>query len=116
MNTYYAALSSREKPLFHKKNSLMIPFLLSHASDNTTSQNIGWTDAWAVPHLQFWRDRPPQSPLSLRPCLVIPTKAHLATEPATEQILLVRRPCLPEPSSSGGACTNFPQAVEGCVL
>src|SRR6218665_182798 len=30
--------------------------------DNTTSQNIGGTDAWAVPHLKFGGDRPP-SPL-----------------------------------------------------
>jgi len=37
-------------------------FVLSHASDNTTSQNIGETDAWVVPHLKFWRDRPPSSP------------------------------------------------------
>ena len=50
------ALSSWEKSLFHKK-SFMTPFftqfVLSHASNNTTSQNIGGTDAWAVP--------PPQS-------------------------------------------------------
>ena len=40
-------------------------FVLSRASDNTTSQNIGGTDAWAVPHLTFWGDRPPV-PLGLR--------------------------------------------------
>ena len=34
-------------------------FVLSQASDNTTSRNIGGTDAWAVPHLKFWGDRPP---------------------------------------------------------
>ena len=31
-------------------------------SDNTTSQNIGGTDTWAVPHLKFGGDRPPKSP------------------------------------------------------
>src|SRR6218665_2987158 len=55
----------------------------------------------------------PQSPLSLRPCWVI-----LVTETATEQNLLVRRPCLSHHHqlSLGGACTNFTRAVEGGVL
>src|SRR6218665_2090699 len=48
-----------------EKDSLTTPFftlfVLSRASDNTTSQNIGGTDAWAVPHLKF-RGRPPRSP------------------------------------------------------
>src|SRR6218665_990142 len=30
--------------------------------DNTTSQNIGGTDAWAVPHLKFFHQVPPRSP------------------------------------------------------
>src|SRR6218665_1572887 len=53
-----------------QKKSLMTPFftlfVLSRASDNTTSQNIKGTDAWAVPpHLQFfWRDRAPSPPRS----------------------------------------------------
>src|SRR6218665_267242 len=34
--------------------------------DNITSPNIGGTDAWAVPHLKFWGDRPP-SPLRSPP-------------------------------------------------
>src|SRR6218665_3239021 len=39
--------------------------MLSRASDNTTSPNIGGTDAWAVPHLKFfWGDRPPSPPRS----------------------------------------------------
>ena len=42
-------------------------FVLSRASDNTrpTSQNIGGTDAWAVPHLKFLGGpfpSPPRSP------------------------------------------------------
>src|SRR6218665_223636 len=62
----YVILSSREKSLFQK----IIPFddtfftllVLSRASDNTTSQNIGGRGAWAVPHLKFWGDGPIQSP------------------------------------------------------
>src|SRR6218665_92483 len=53
----YMTLSSQEKHFF----SL---FILSHTSDNTTSQNIGGADAWAVPHLKFWGDRPPSLPLA----------------------------------------------------
>jgi len=50
------------------------PFLLcSCASNNTTSQNIGGTDAWTVPTSNFGEDRPPSSPImvwvGLRPCL-----------------------------------------------
>src|SRR6218665_1275960 len=60
-------LSSRETPLFLKK-FLMTPFftqfVLSHASDNTTSRNIGGTDAWAVPHLQFVGTVPQSLPKS----------------------------------------------------
>ena len=43
------------------------PLHLSHASNNTTSQNIGGTDAWAVPALNFW-GTVPQSSLGLRTC------------------------------------------------
>src|SRR6218665_2452076 len=48
---------SRQKTPISKNNSFMTPFytlfVLSRISDNTTSQNIGGTDAWAVPHLKF---------------------------------------------------------------
>jgi len=44
--------------------TLFYSFVLSHASNNTTSQNIGGTDAWTVPHLKFWRDRPSSPPKS----------------------------------------------------
>ena len=38
-------------------------FVLSRASDNTTSLNIGGTNAWAVPHLKFlWGTVPPVPP------------------------------------------------------
>src|SRR6218665_926775 len=59
----YMTLASQEKHTF------LTLFILSGASDNTTSQNIGGTDAWACPTSNFGRDRPTQSPLGLRPCL-----------------------------------------------
>jgi len=48
-------------------DTFLTQLVLSHASDNTTSQNIGGTDAWAVPPPKnFWRPSP-KSTLSLRP-------------------------------------------------
>src|SRR6218665_91221 len=51
-------------PFPHKKNTFFTMLILSHASDNTTSLNIGGTNAWAVPHLKFWGTvpSPPRSP------------------------------------------------------
>jgi len=69
---HHMTLSWREeKPLFKK----IIPwwhlsftqFVLSHASDNTTSQNIkniGGTDAWAISNLTFLGGRPPAPQVS----------------------------------------------------
>src|SRR6218665_1811926 len=37
-------------------------FVLSHASANTASRNIGGTDTWAVPPPQIVGDRHPPSP------------------------------------------------------
>jgi len=53
-------LSSQEEHFFTL-------FMLSRAFDNTTSQNIGGTNAWVVPHLEFWGTVSPV-PLGLRPC------------------------------------------------
>src|SRR6218665_699355 len=58
---------SFRKPLFQNKTFLHDTFLksqfvLCRASNNTTSLNIGGMDAWAVPHLKFWGDRPPSLP------------------------------------------------------
>ena len=54
------------KTTISKKNSLTTPFFYSvRTLMRITSQNIGGTDAWAVPHLKFWGDRPP----GLRPCV-----------------------------------------------
>ena len=68
LNVVYDPFFTR-KTTISENNSLMTPFfilfVLSRASDNTT-QNIGGTDAWAVPHLKFWGTVPP-IPLGLRP-------------------------------------------------
>src|SRR6218665_1713092 len=47
---------------FLTKNTFFTLFILSRASDNTTSQNIGGTDAWAVPHLKLLEGLSPQFP------------------------------------------------------
>src|SRR6218665_453629 len=64
----YMTISSQEKPLFRKEffdNTYFFTlFIFSHASDNTTSQNIGGTDAWAVPHLKFLGGPSPSGPRS----------------------------------------------------
>src|SRR6218665_2425886 len=68
LNVVYDPFLTRTTTI-SEKNSFMTPFfktlfVLSRASDNTTSQNIGGTDAWAVPHLKFFLDRPPVPPRS----------------------------------------------------
>jgi len=72
LNVIYTrmTLSSQEKHYFRNENSFVTPyftlFLLSHASDNTTSQNIGGSDAWAVPPTSNFSGTvspvPPRSP------------------------------------------------------
>src|SRR6218665_2853303 len=77
LNVVYDPFFTR-KTTISEKNSLttlfFTLFVLSRASENTTSQNIGGTDAWAVPHLKFCGDRPPVH-LGLRPwrrlCFII---------------------------------------------
>src|SRR6218665_2922484 len=54
----YMTLSSQEKHLF------LTLFILSRASDNTTSQYWGGTNAWAVPHLKFGGGPSPSPPRS----------------------------------------------------
>ena len=55
----YMTLSSQQKTPFFRPSL----FILSRASDNTTSQNILGTDAWAVPPLQILGDAPRSPPL-----------------------------------------------------
>src|SRR6218665_3676998 len=46
-----------------RKTQFFTLFMLSRTSDNTTSQILGGTNAWAVPPTSnFGGDRPPQSP------------------------------------------------------
>ena len=57
---------------FRTKISSLTPFcqfVLCYASNNTTSREIGRTDAWAVPPPQIFGGPFPQFPLSLRPCV-----------------------------------------------
>src|SRR6218665_1109513 len=56
-----------------RKTQFFTLFMLSRTSDNTTSQNIGGDQCTGGPPTSnFGGDRPPQSPLGLRPC----TQAH----------------------------------------
>src|SRR6218665_2607194 len=61
-NVVYDHFVTRKTPFFTL-------FILSCTSDNTASQNIGGTNAWAVPPPQIFGGTVPQSPLGLRPCL-----------------------------------------------
>src|SRR6218665_109437 len=45
-----------------RKTQFFTLFMLSRTSDNTTSQNIGGTNAWAVPPPQILGGPSPQSP------------------------------------------------------
>src|SRR6218665_1685466 len=45
-----------------RKTQFFTLFMLSRTSDNTTSQNIGGTNAWAVPPPQILGDHPPSPP------------------------------------------------------
>src|SRR6218665_20601 len=71
--TFLYCIKCRIRPFLHKKshyfqkkNSLIRPsftlFVLSPASDNTASLNIGGTNAWAVLHLKLGGGGVPQSP------------------------------------------------------
>jgi len=68
LNVVYDLFLTRKTPFFTL-------FILSRASDNTTSQNIGGTNAWAVPPPQIWGGTvppvPPRSPPLCRPPIII---------------------------------------------
>jgi len=69
----YTTLSSPENHYFRKEfldNTIFFTlFVLSRASDNTTSLNIGRPMHGPSPHLKFWGDRPPQPPRSPPLCV-----------------------------------------------
>src|SRR6218665_2767561 len=50
-----------------RKTQFFTLFMLSCTSDNTTSKNIGGTNAWAVPPPQILGGPSPHSPLGIRP-------------------------------------------------
>src|SRR6218665_3025871 len=60
LNVVYDHFLTRETQFFTL-------FMLSRTSDNTTPQNIGGTNAWAVPPPQILGGPSPQSPPGLRP-------------------------------------------------
>ena len=70
-------MKCRMWPFLHKKNTyfrkeflddtFFTLFVLSRASNDTISQNIGGTDAWAVPTSNLFGWNAPQSPIGLRP-------------------------------------------------
>src|SRR6218665_144387 len=45
-----------------RKTPFFTLFILSRASHNTTSLNVGGPMHGPSPHLKFWGDRPPRSP------------------------------------------------------
>src|SRR6218665_413429 len=49
-------------PFLTRKTPFKTLFILSRASDNTASQNIGGKNAWAVPHHKLWGTVPPVPP------------------------------------------------------
>ena len=61
LNVVYDHFLTRKPPFFTL-------FILSRTSDNTGSQNIGGTNAWAVPPPQILGRTFPQTPLGLHPC------------------------------------------------
>jgi len=75
LNVVYDPFHTRKTTIFRKEfryDTFFTLFVLSRASDKTTSQNIGGTDSWAVPHLKFWGG-PSPSPLRSLP-LKVPGK------------------------------------------
>ena len=61
------SLFSWRKHLFHTKISVFLFSYFRTLPYNTTSSNIGGTDAWAVPPPPIFGGPSPQSPLGLRP-------------------------------------------------
>src|SRR6218665_3050970 len=59
--------SSQEKHIFYSVHTF------ARIRRHTTSQNIGETDAWAVPHLKFWGAGASIPP---RPLAQIPPQSH----------------------------------------
>src|SRR6218665_2565401 len=63
----FTLLDIVRNPFLTRKTSFFTLFILWRTSDNTT-QNIGGTNAWAVPPPQTLGGPSPQSTLGFRPC------------------------------------------------
>src|SRR6218665_1243929 len=59
----FAMLNVIFDPFLTRKTPFVTLFILSRASDNTTSLNIGGTNAWAVLHLKFLGGPSPSPPI-----------------------------------------------------
>src|SRR6218665_1869617 len=57
-------------PFLTRKTPFFTLLILSRASDNTTSQNIGGTDGWAVPTSNFFGGAVPSPPRSPPLCII----------------------------------------------
>src|SRR6218665_3829723 len=60
--TIFDMLNVTFDPFLRRKTPFFTLFILSRASDNTTSLNIGGTSAWPSPTSNFLGDRPPSPP------------------------------------------------------
>jgi len=58
----FTLLNIVHNPFLTRKTPFFTVFILSRTSDNTTSQNIRETNAWAVPHLKLWGSVPSVPP------------------------------------------------------
>src|SRR6218665_1869395 len=81
----YITFSSQEKYLF-----LLFSYFRAHPT-TLLLKILGWTNAWAVPHLKLWGDRPPV-PLGFRPC---PNLQFHAAFPAHVPSQTLRHPANP---------------------
>src|SRR6218665_1412385 len=104
----YDPLFTRTTPI-PENNSFMTPFFLLCSCfhtlpTNTTSQNIGGTDAWAVPTSNFGGPSP-QLPLGLRPWIELQKSSLniLAVSSSYQASRISRRPFRQVLSQTGEA-------------
>src|SRR6218665_3618493 len=68
----FTLLNVVHHPFLKRKTPFFTLFIFSRTSDNTTSQNIGGTNAWAVPPPQTLGG-PSPSPLKFPPLFILQT-------------------------------------------
>src|SRR6218665_688153 len=79
LNVVYMTISSQEKHNFHSVHAF------THIRQHYFSKYWGDQCMGGPPHLNFWGDRPPQSPLGLRPWLFQETYSE-ALQPSHSDI------------------------------